>query len=132
MRGEQRLARVAAVGCRMRWRGLDRMEGTGGPGQGRPPDDPGLTRVLRVDRDGEPELDSQTVLLRVYRALQEKGYDPIGQISQYLLSGEPTYITGHQNARALMTRLERDEVISELVRAFITQLTGEEPARRRA
>lgn len=103
--------------------------------------DPGLTRVLRAPRQGsEPEsdpveparLESQEVLLRVYRALQEKGYDPIGQIAHYLLSGEPTYITGYHNARALMTRLERDEIIAELVRAYIARLTGEEPARRRA
>ena len=132
MRGEVRLARAVAVVRRFGWKGRDGMEGTGEPPQGRLPDDPGLTRILRADRDAESELDSHTILLRVYRALQEKGYDPIGQISQYLLSGEPTYITGHQNARALMTRLERDEVIAELVRAFITQLTGEEPARRRA
>jgi len=92
--------------------------------------DPGLTRVLRPSR--EPDLDSREVLLRVYRALQEKGYDPIGQIAGYLLSGEPTYITGYQNARALMTRLERDEIITELVRAYIAGLTGEEPAARRA
>jgi uncharacterized protein (UPF0297 family) len=104
-----------------------------------PAEDAGLTRVLRGGRGGsdgagsgvEP-LDSREVLLRVYRALQEKGYDPIGQIAHYLLSGEPTYITGHQNARSLMTRLERDEIIAELVRAYIARLTGEEPARRRA
>ncbi len=132
MGGECHRLRTVAVGRRLGWKGRMRMEGTGGPAQGRLPDDPGLTRILRADRDPETELDSHTILLRVYRALQEKGYDPIGQISQYLLSGEPTYITGHQNARALMTRLERDEVIAELVRAFIAQLTGEEPARRRA
>lgn len=100
--------------------------------------DPGLTQILRGPRPGgepvgEPvRLDSREVLLRVYRALQEKGYDPIGQIAHYLLSGEPTYITGHQNARTLMTRLERDEIIAELVRAYITRLTGEEPTRQRA
>lgn len=94
--------------------------------------DTGLTRVLRPARDAEQPLDSREVLLRVYRALQEKGYDPIGQIAHYLLSGEPTYITGYQNARALMTRLERDEIIAELVRAYIAGITGEEPAPRRS
>lgn len=102
--------------------------------------DPGLTQILRDVRPvtsanpaTEPTgLESRDVLLRVYRALQEKGYDPIGQIAHYLLSGEPTYITGYQNARTLMTRLERDEIIAELVRAYIARLTGEEPTRRRA
>ena len=93
--------------------------------------DAGLTRVLRPAKDAEV-LDSREVLLRVYRALQEKGYDPIGQIAHYLLSGEPTYITGYQNARALMTRLERDDIIIELVAAYIASLTGEQPAQRRA
>lgn len=91
-------------------------------------DDAGETRVLRPGGDEGAVIDSRGVLLRVYRALQEKGYDPIGQIAHYLLSGEPTYITGHQGARALMTRLERDEVIAELVRAYIRSLTGEEPS----
>lgn len=93
--------------------------------------DPGLTRVLRPSRDSDADLDSRAVLLRVYRALQEKGYDPIGQIAHYLLSGEPTYITGHQNARALMTRLERDEIIADLVRIYIAHITGEPPMQRR-
>ncbi len=103
--------------------------------------DAGLTRSLRVPKTGNEPLgsgaesarpESREVLLAVYRALQEKGYDPIGQIAHYLLSGEPTYITGYQNARALMTGLERDEIIAELVRTYISRLTGEEPARRRA
>jgi len=115
--------------------------GSPSPGDGTSAGDPGLTQVLRATRQGSepgaaaPEpvhLESPDVLLRVYRALQEKGYDPIGQIAHYLLSGEPTYITGYQNARALMTALERDEIIADLVRAYITRLTGEEPARRRA
>jgi uncharacterized protein (UPF0297 family) len=97
------------------------------PNREDPAEDPGLTRILRVEAEDPAAVDSRQVLLRVYRALQEKGYDPIGQIAHYLLSGEPTYITGYQGARALMTRLERDEVIAELVRAYIHTLTGEEP-----
>jgi uncharacterized protein (UPF0297 family) len=93
--------------------------------------DPGLTRVLRPSAGGEP-MDTREVVLRVYRALQEKGYDPIGQIAHYLLTGEPTYITGYQNARSLITCLERDEIIADLVRTYIHLVTGEEPAQRRA
>ena len=90
----------------------------------------GLTRVLRPA--GPESMDSRQVLLRVYRALQEKGYDPVGQIAHYLLSGEPTFITAHQNARALITCLERDDIIRDLVRTYIRALTGEEPPARRA
>lgn len=115
------------------------MRDAGGGGTAGTGGDPGLTRSLRGPGPAAfpapaepPRLESREVLLRVYRALQEKGYDPIGQIAQYLLSGEPTYITGYQNARAVMTCLERDEIIAELVRAYIAGLTGEEPARRQA
>lgn len=102
-------------------------EGRTGP-IGAGPEDTGLTRVLGLR--GDPEVSCREVLLRVYRALQEKGYDPIGQIAHYLLSGEPTYITGYQNARALITHLERDEIIAELVRTYIARITGEEVASR--
>lgn len=64
---------------------------------------------------------AREVLLLVYRALQEKGYDPIRQIAHYLLTGEPAYITAHQNARALMARIERDEILEELVRFYLSR-----------
>lgn len=55
----------------------------------------------------------------VYAALKEKGYNPITQIVGYVLSGDPTYITSHRNARALIGRLERDELLEEMVREFL-------------
>ncbi|MCL2223391.1 MAG: IreB family regulatory phosphoprotein [Defluviitaleaceae bacterium] len=55
----------------------------------------------------------------VYTALKEKGYNPITQIVGYVLSGDPTYITSHRNARALIGRLERDELLEEMVREFL-------------
>ena len=57
--------------------------------------------------------------LELGRELQEKGYDPVNQIVGYLLSGDPTYITSHNNARYLILRLERDELIEELVRFYV-------------
>lgn len=87
-----------------------------------PVGDPGLTRVWRAASDGS-DLGNREILLHVYRALQEKGYDPIMQLAHFLLSGEPTYITAHGGARALVARLERDEVIAELLRSYITTLT---------
>jgi uncharacterized protein (UPF0297 family) len=59
------------------------------------------------------------ILTKVYLALNEKGYNPITQIVGYLLSGDPTYITSHKNARNLIGRIERDELLEEIVREFI-------------
>jgi uncharacterized protein (UPF0297 family) len=55
----------------------------------------------------------------VYEAMREKGYDPVNQIVGYLLSGDPTYITSYNNARYLISRIERDELLEELVRAYV-------------
>lgn len=55
----------------------------------------------------------------VYQALLEKGYDPVNQIVGYIISGDPTYITGYNNARNLIRRIERDELLEELVRSYI-------------
>ncbi len=65
------------------------------------------------------ELDSKAILKEVYNALDEKGYNPIDQIVGYLLSEDPTYITTHNNARSLIRRLDRDELLQELVTEFI-------------
>ncbi|MGI6004065.1 MAG: IreB family regulatory phosphoprotein [Christensenellales bacterium] len=59
------------------------------------------------------------ILMSVYRALREKGYDPINQIVGYLISGDPTYITSHNNARAMIRCLERDELLEELVGFYV-------------
>ena len=66
--------------------------------------------------------DKQTaheVLMQAYSSMKEKGYDPVNQIVGYLLSGDPTYITSYNNARYLISTLERDELIEELVRSYI-------------
>ncbi|NLA53939.1 MAG: IreB family regulatory phosphoprotein, partial [Clostridiales bacterium] len=55
----------------------------------------------------------------VYRALQTKGYDPIAQLTGFILTGDPTYITSHDSARSLICRLERDEILEELVRYYV-------------
>lgn len=71
------------------------------------------------------ETDPKEVLLTVYKALEEKGYNPINQIVGYLLSGDPAYIPRHNNARSLIRKLERDELIEELVRSYLSQHRGE-------
>lgn len=70
-------------------------------------------------RKGPEESNPGDVLRKVYAALKEKGYSPIDQIVGYLLSGDPTYITSHNGARNLIRRLERDELLEELVRTYL-------------
>ncbi len=67
------------------------------------------------------ELDNEAkrIFLTVYDALLEKGYNPVNQIVGYILSGDPTYITSHRGARSLIRRLERDELLEELVENYI-------------
>ena len=60
-------------------------------------------------------------IIYVYDALQEKGYNPINQIVGYLLSGDPAYIPRHRDARNLIRKLERDELIEELVKSYLEQ-----------
>ena len=63
---------------------------------------------------------ARTVLNQVYLALQEKGYNPINQLVGYLLSGDPAYITNHKNARSIIRKLERDELLEELVKNYLS------------
>jgi uncharacterized protein (UPF0297 family) len=85
---------------------------------------PDETMLFRVEKD---QTNVGRVLREVYRALEEKGYDPVNQIVGYLISGDPTYITSHRNARGLMRSVERDEVIEELVRLYLKTLTSPNP-----
>ena len=64
------------------------------------------------------------VLMRVYEAMSERGYDPVNQIVGYLISGDPTYITSYGQARSMICRLERDEIMEELVRVYLQGLDG--------
>ncbi|MBM7584782.1 uncharacterized protein (UPF0297 family) [Bacillus pakistanensis] len=77
-------------------------------------------KTMRFDFPEEPfEHDVKEVLLQVHDALQEKGYNPINQIVGYLLSGDPAYIPRHKDARNIIRRLERDEIIEELVKSYL-------------
>ncbi|CAM4299451.1 IreB family regulatory phosphoprotein [Listeria booriae] len=69
--------------------------------------------------DDSIEEDVKLLMGQVYVALEEKGYNPINQIVGYLLSGDPAYIPRHNDARNLIRRLERDEIIEELVKAYL-------------
>ena len=67
----------------------------------------------------EPELQVSDVLEIVYKGLKEKGYNPVNQIVGYIMSGDPTYITSHNNARSLIMKVERDELVEEVLKTYI-------------
>lgn len=68
----------------------------------------------------EQNVSVSEVIENVYKALKEKGYNPVTQIVGYIMSGDPTYITSHNNARSLIMKVERDELVEETLRYFIT------------
>lgn len=71
----------------------------------------------------EQEYDVASILKDVYEALTEKGYNPVNQIVGYIMSGDPTYITSHKNARSLIMKVERDDILEVLFENYIdTQL----------
>lgn len=77
------------------------------------------TRILGDRNSSGLSASARNTLLAVYDGLKEKGYDPVRQIAHYLLTGEPTYITAHKSARSYAQRLERDEVVAELLRFYL-------------
>ena len=76
-----------------------------------------FTRKYDAAQDKDEQI--HFILTSVYEALKEKGYDPINQIVGYILSEDPTYITNYNNARALIRKLDRDELLQELVRCYL-------------
>ncbi|HIY06572.1 MAG TPA: IreB family regulatory phosphoprotein [Candidatus Evtepia faecigallinarum] len=77
-----------------------------------------FTRKFQVVQDQNDEM--HATLLAVYDALKQKGYNPINQIVGYILSEDPTYITNYNNARTLIRKLDRDELLQELVRQYLS------------
>ena len=75
------------------------------------------TQYFKIQSD--QELKVGDVLQLVYQAMTEKGYDPVNQIVGYIMSGDPTYITSHKSARSLIMKVERDEILEELVKVYI-------------
>ena len=74
------------------------------------------TKLAPIQESGN---EAQNILMYVYDALQAKGYDPITQMVGYIISGDPTYITSYNSARSLICRLERDEILEEVVRFYV-------------
>ncbi|MBM7554670.1 IreB family regulatory phosphoprotein [Thalassobacillus pellis] len=79
-----------------------------------------MDKTMKFNFSEEPfDQDVRSVLLSVHESLQEKGYNPINQIVGYLLSGDPAYIPRHKDARNLIRKMERDELIEELVKYYL-------------
>ena len=76
-------------------------------------------RTQTFSIETEQKLDMQQVLVLVYDALKEKGYNPISQIVGYILSEDPTYITTHNSARSLIRKIDRDELLKAMVRNYL-------------
>ena len=76
------------------------------------------TRKFKIYDDADLEM--KQILTAVYDALREKGYNPINQIVGYILSEDPTYITNHNSARALIRKVDRDELLQTLVKYYLT------------
>lgn len=81
-----------------------------------------LDKTMQFHFPEEPiEQEVKEVIFQVFEALEEKGYNPINQIVGYLLSGDPAYIPRHKDARNIIRKLERDEIIEELVKSYLLQ-----------
>lgn len=76
-------------------------------------------QTIQFRLKAETPEDMKVVLSQVYEALTEKGYNPVNQIVGYILSEDPTYITTHKNARSLIRRIDRDELLQELVKSYL-------------
>lgn len=75
--------------------------------------------TMKYDVGNDKEAETREIIDVAFEALKEKGYNPINQIVGYLLSGDPTYITSHKDARKMIKRLERDEIMEELLKAYL-------------
>lgn len=76
-------------------------------------------RTMMFSVEKEKRQKTEDILRDVYSSLEEKGYNPINQLVGYILSGDPSYITSHNNARNMIRNVERDELLEELIRSFI-------------
>lgn len=82
------------------------------------------TQYFKVNTD--PEYRVKEILDTVYDAMAEKGYNPVNQIVGYIMSGDPTYITSYKNARIMIMKVERDELVEELLKEYIKNRTWEQ------
>ena len=84
-----------------------------------------LKNTQFIDINQTKRISVSEVILRVYQALVERGYNPVNQIVGYIMSGDPTYITSHKGARSLIMKVERDELVEELLTEYIKNRSWE-------
>lgn len=75
------------------------------------------TKHVEIPKEDEKKI--REIIFSVYEALKEKGYNPVNQLVGYIISGDPTYITSYNNARTLISKLERDDILEELLKAYL-------------
>lgn len=75
--------------------------------------------TMKFEAQKDNEYSEREVMDQVYNALLEKGYNPVNQLVGYFLSGDPSYITSHNNARSIIRKFERDELLEEIIRAYV-------------
>ena len=78
-----------------------------------------MTNTQFFQVESGPQISAKDILEIVYKALSEKGYNPVNQIVGYIMSGDPTYITSHNGARSLIMKMERDELVEERLKTYI-------------
>ena len=76
-------------------------------------------RTVIIPMNDREDVDVKEVLRVVFDALNEKGYNPVNQLVGFIMSGDPTYITAHKNARSMIMKVERDEILEELVNCYV-------------
>ena len=78
-----------------------------------------MTNTQFFQVESGPQISAKDILEIVYKALSENGYNPVNQIVCYIMSGDPTYITSHNGARSLIMKMERDELVEEMLKTYI-------------
>ena len=78
-----------------------------------------MTNTQFFQVESGPQISAKDILEIVFKALSEKGYNPVNQIVGYIMSGDPTYITSHNGARSLIMKMERDELVEEMLKTYI-------------
>ena len=78
-----------------------------------------MDHTMKFDIGTDQDKEIKLILKDVYESLEEKGYNPINQMVGYLLSGDPTYITSHKNARSMIRKIERDELLETLLKSYM-------------
>ncbi len=81
--------------------------------------DNNIDYTMKFEGAVEEKVTPEEIILEVYEALVEKGYNPINQLIGYFLSGDPTYITSHKNARSIIKKFERDELLEEILKKYL-------------